>query len=399
MMRRHDIIVVGGGMVGGTVAGLLARLGLDVAVVEGREPAPWSPDQVPDVRVSSVNAASQRVFAACGAWSGMVARRTCPFRRLQAWDVARRGKTSFDASELGEDILGWFVENRIIQLALWEALAEHQDVHRYCPAQPRALHESSDAVDLELQDERILRASLLVGADGAGSFVRRQAGIESVEHDYRQHALVVSAATRLPQQDITWQQFTPSGPQAFLPLQGSHACLVWYDSPDSVRRRVNLSDEALRERIEVAFPEELGGLQAVLGRGSFPIRRSHARRYRNHRVVLVGDAAHVIHPLAGQGLNLGIQDAAVLARLVERVAERGGDIGSPAVLAGYEARRRPANLAMTVATDAFHRAFSEAWPGVQKFAGLGLGIANQLGPAKRLVMRHAMGLTRVSGVE
>ena len=384
-------------MVGATLAALLGGQGCRVAVVEGSEPRDWSPEEPPDLRVSSVNAASRQVFKACDAWAGMVDRRAAPFRRLRAWDASGRGETSFHAADAGAESFGHFVENRIIQLALWERLAVLDNVHRYCPAEPASLETDAEGAVLRLRDGRSLGAALLVGADGARSAIRRMAGIDMDFHEYGQHALIINAVTRLPQQDITWQCFTPNGPRAFLPLAGHHASLVWYDSPNTVRRLLALPDESLVDAVHDAFPAELGGIEAIIGRGSFPIRRGHARRYHGNRVALVGDAAHVIHPLAGQGLNLGIQDARELATRIQRAVTGGRDVGAVSVLAAYEARRRPANLAMMLAMDAFHRVFTAALPGVRHAGALGLGLANQLAVAKRLVMRHAMGLGPVSG--
>ena len=392
MTEPVDVIVVGGGMVGATLAALLGRSGVSVAVVEGGQAPTWSEADPPDLRVSSVNAAAQQVFVECGAWAAMEAGRAAPFRRLRAWDASGRGETCFEAGDAGLERFGWFVENRLIRTALWQALENLPAVTVVCPGEPLAIEQDVESVCLRLRDGHEITGRLLVGADGARSSIRRLAGIDMPMHDYGQHALIVNAVTTLPQQDITWQRFTPSGPQAFLPLVGHHASLVWYDAPDNVRRLQALSDQALIEAILGVFPAELGGIEAILGRGSFPIRRGHARRYRDHRLALVGDAAHVIHPLGGQGLNLGILDAAALARGIIRAQGQGADVGAAAVLARYEARRRPRNATMIAAMDAFHRVFTAPIPQLRETAAFALGIANQAGPMKRLVMRHAMGL-------
>ncbi len=392
MSSHYDVIVVGGGMVGAALAALLGRSRLRVAVIEGVAPRAWSPEQPPDLRVSSVNAISQRVFAACHAWEGMYSRRAAPFRRLKVWDNSEHDGTTFHAADVGAESFGWFVENPIIQLALWESLAELDTVTRYCPAKPARLEPDLHHVSLTLQDGRELSADLLVGADGARSSVRHMAGIAVDVHDYHQQALIINAVTELPQQDITWQRFTPTGPQAFLPLAGHHASLVWYHTPDKVRQLLALSDHELIVALQQEFPEELGGINAILGRASFAIRRLHAQRYRAHRIVLVGDAAHLIHPLAGQGLNIGIQDIALLARYLER----GDDPGAAKLLSAYEAHRRPANQAMMSTMEAFHHLFPRS-PAVLRQAGAkGLVMINTLSPLKRWVMRHAMGLTVIN---
>jgi len=396
--QHHEVIIVGGGMVGATLAALLGQAGVSVALLDGAEPGPWSADTPPDLRVSSINAASLQVLEAAGAWPGITSRRHCPFRRLRVWEVSGRGETAFSAADIGAEVLGHFVENTITRLALWERLALLPSVTRICPALPDAIEpRGTGALTLRLRDGRRLSCRLLVGADGARSAVRTLAGIGVESHDYRQHAMLTSVVTRLPQQDVTWQCFTPDGPVAFLPLEGAHASLVWYDRPEAVRRRLALSDEALRLSIESAFPSDLGGIERILGRGSFPIRRLHARRYRAYRLALVGDAAHVIHPLAGQGLNLGLQDVACLADRLIRALGQGEDPGAAALLASYEARRRPANLAMMHTMSLFHQVFAGDSGLLRQAGAFGLGLADRLGPAKHLVMRHAMGLSTVAG--
>ncbi len=389
MSSHYDVIIVGGGMVGAALAALLGRSRWRVALLEGTAPRPWSPQQPLDLRVSSVNALSQQVFVAGHAWEGMLGRRAAPFRHLRVWDYSQPHGTTFHAADVGAESFGWFVENSIIQLALWESLADLETVTCYCPAKPVRLEPDVHHVTLTLQDGRSISADLVVGADGARSSVRNMAGIAVDVHDYHQHALIMNAVTELPQQDTTWQCFTPTGPQAFLPLVGQHASLVWYHTPDRVRQLLALSDSELIAVLEQEFPQELGGIRAILGRASFPIRRLHAQRYRAHRVVLVGDAAHVIHPLAGQGLNLGIQDIALL----ERYLERSDDPGSARVLTAYEAQRRPANQAMMSTMEAFHHLFTPS-PAVLRRAGAkSLTVIDALAPLKHWVMRHAMGLT------
>jgi 3-demethoxyubiquinol 3-hydroxylase len=269
--QHHEVIIVGGGMVGATLAALLGQAGVSVAVLDGAEPDAWSADTPPDLRVSSINAASLQVLEAAGAWPGIAARRHNPFRRLRVWEVSGRGETAFSADDIGADVLGHFVENNITRLALWERLALLPSVTRICPALPEGIEpRGSGALTLRLRDGRRLSCRLLVGADGARSAVRTIAGIGVESHDYRQHAMITNVLTRLPQQDVTWQCFTPDGPVAFLPLQGPHASLVWYDRPDVVRRRLALSDEALRLGIEAAFPSDLGGIVRVSGPRQFP---------------------------------------------------------------------------------------------------------------------------------
>ena len=392
MSNRYDVVIAGGGMVGATLACALGQEGLRVLVVEAREPKPFSPDQPFDLRVSAVSRGSQNVFEMVNAWQGMVGRRACPFRRMRVWDRDGSGHTEFDSAELAEPRLGHIIENRIIQLALLDRLHELDSVEWRCPAVPQKLELLDDGARLWLDDESCVEADLVVGADGARSAVRQMAGIGTAGWDYDQHALVATVKTRLPQQDITWQRFVPAGPQAFLPLPGPYASMVWYHKAHEVERLKGLDPERFRTEMEAAFPDELGGVEAVLERGSFPLRRMHAQRYVLPGLALVGDAAHTIHPLAGQGVNLGIMDAAQLAEAVVQARARGRAIGSLATLRRYERSRRPANLTMMTAMDGFYRAFGPRSLPVRLGRNLALDIADKVGPIKQVAMRHAMGI-------
>ncbi|MDR9439968.1 MAG: UbiH/UbiF/VisC/COQ6 family ubiquinone biosynthesis hydroxylase [Halomonas sp.] len=387
-----DAIIVGGGMVGAAVAAALGQAGMAVTLVEGGgAPEAIAEDAPFDLRVSSLNLASQRLLERVGAWSFIPEARCCPFRHIEASDATEKRHVHFSASDLGLPDLGYFVENRVIRHALWRRLAELPNVTPLCHVSPIALISGRQHALVELDDGRLLAARLVVGADGAGSRIRELAGIATQDEDYGQRALIINVRTRLPQQDVSWQRFTPHGPQAMLPLPGHHASLVWYDSDEATLSRETLDDEALRLAIETAFPTRLGGIEAVRGRGSFPIRRRHAERYVRPRLALVGDAAHVIHPLAGQGLNLGLQDAAALSDRVVSAFQAGQDPGGRGPLSGYARTRRPQTLAMIAAMETFHHVFTGPAP-LRDAGAAGLAVAERLEGAKRQVMRHALGL-------
>jgi len=388
-MTRVDVAVVGGGMVGSALAALLGQVGIRVAVLEAQAPPPFDPAQPLDLRVSAINTHSEAVYRAAGAWAGMVARRGCVYDGVRVWDQGSSAVTRFDAPQ-GRH-LGWFMENRVMQVALLDRLAELDSVSLHCPARPVALVPEPEAMGLQLEDGGLIRADLVIGADGARSAVRAMAGIDVQAHDYGQQAMLINVRTVRPHQTVTWQRFTPAGPQAFLSLPGNHACLVWYDSPRATEVRLGLDDEALRQEIEAEFPEELGGVETVLARGAFPLRRTHARSYRAHRIALVGDAAHTIHPLAGQGVNLGLQDAATLAELLIDAHAAGRPLHAAGLLARYEARRRPANLAMMHSMDLFKGVFCNDSPLLQRLRRGGLWLAEHAGPAKSWVVQYAAG--------
>ncbi|MGM0701596.1 MAG: UbiH/UbiF/VisC/COQ6 family ubiquinone biosynthesis hydroxylase [Pseudomonadota bacterium] len=392
MDETQDAIIIGGGMVGAAVAAAMGQAGMTVTLIEGgAPPAPIADGEPFDLRVSSLNLASQRLLESVGAWPFIPEARRCPFRHIEASDAAERRHIRFSAVDLGLADFGHFVENRLIRHALWQRLAELPGVTTLCHASPNALIRGGQHALVELENGRLLAARLVVGADGAGSRTRELAGIATRDADYRQRALIVNVRTHLPQQDVSWQRFTPTGPQAMLPLPGPHASLVWYDTDAATREREALDDESLRQAVEAAFPARLGGIDAVLGRASFPIRRRHAERYTRRRLALVGDAAHVIHPLAGQGLNLGLQDAAELARQVTAAHAAGEDPGSRRPLAAYARTRRPQTLAMMAAMETFHRLFTGPSP-LRQAGAAGLAVAEHLGTAKQGVMRRALGI-------
>ncbi|PKM12721.1 MAG: 2-octaprenyl-3-methyl-6-methoxy-1,4-benzoquinol hydroxylase [Gammaproteobacteria bacterium HGW-Gammaproteobacteria-3] len=390
MKSNFDVVVVGGGMVGAAVACGLGHSGMSVAVIEQTLPEPFSFDQMHDLRVSALSIASQKILATVGAWPGIESRRLCPFKRMRVWETA--GDTEFCSDAVGYDELGYIVENRITQLALLERLQDFNNIELMCPATIRRIDYQGKSSEIELDDHRILRAKVLVAADGGQSRVRQAAGLGVTSWDYKQHALVIYVETGYAQQDITWQRFVPSGPQAFLPLPGHYGSLVWYHSPDEVRRLKNLSHERLLQEVTQAFPDCLGKIEAILGTASFPLKRQHAQNYVKPGVVLVGDAAHMINPLAGQGVNIGLLDAAALAEVLIEAHRAGRDIADNAVLKRYERARRNQNLQMMTVMDIFYRVFSNAAPPLKFLRNLGLGLAERIGPAKNKVMRYAMGI-------
>lgn len=386
-----DVVIVGGGMVGATVACALGGSGLTVALLEHELPAVFSPEQPHDLRVSALSIASKQILQTLEVWEGIVNRRCCPFRRMRVWED--QGDTEFCSDDISEPALGYIVENRITQAALWERLADFANVELICPAEIEQIRYSPESpAAVQLRDGRALRAKVLVAADGGQSKVRQAAGIGLTGWDYQQHALVLYVETAYGQQDITWQRFVPSGPQAFLPLTGHYASLVWYNSPAEVRRLKALSEQHLQAELQRSFPVCLGQVQRILASASFPLKRQHAQSYVKPGIVLVGDAAHMINPLAGQGVNIGLLDAAVLAEVLLNAHQQNYQLGDINILSRYEQRRRSENFKMMTVMDVFYQAFSNSLPPVKLLRNLGLGLAQRLTPAKHRVMRAAMGL-------
>ncbi len=393
MNTRYDVVIVGGGMVGATIACALGDSNLSVAVLENHYPAEYESTQPNDLRVSAISVASQNILTMVGAWEGILSRRSCPYRRMKVWEASEdNASTEFNSEHIGRDYLGHIVENRIIQLALLERLQQFDNIDLICPAGIQEIDYSPGSSMIRFDNDKEIIARLLIAADGGESKVRAAAGIGVNKWDYEQSALVASVTTSYLQQDITWQQFTPTGPLAFLPLSGNHASLVWYNTPENIKRLMALPDEQFMQELNATFPECLGSIDQLLGRGAFPLRRQHAQQYVAEGIALAGDAAHMIHPLAGQGVNIGLLDAAALAETLLVAARTGEDITELELLKDYEKQRRQHNLIMMQTMDLFYRVFSNQSGPLKLLRNVGLGIAGRAGPAKNKVMRFAMGL-------
>ena len=391
MKENFDVVIVGGGMVGAAVACSLGDSSLSVAVIESALPEDFETTQPHDLRVSALSIASKNILETVGAWTGIENRRLCPFRRMRVWETA--GDTEFNSDAIEHPALGYIVENRITQLALLERLKTFNNIQLISPANIKKIRYSlGQDSEVELENQRILTAKVLVAADGGQSKVRQSVGIGVTSWDYKQHALVIYISTAYEQQDITWQRFVPSGPQAFLPLSGKFGSIVWYNTPDEVTRLKSLPYAALKTELTKAFPDCLGQVEEVLGVASFPLKRQHAQSYAKPGVVLVGDAAHMINPLAGQGVNIGLLDAAALGEVLIEASKKGENISDISVLKRYEKLRRNENLKMMTVMDVFYQVFSNDVLPLKFIRNLGLGLAERVLPAKNKVMRAAMGL-------
>jgi 2-polyprenylphenol 6-hydroxylase len=388
----YDIVIGGGGVVGATLACALAQDGLRVAVVEAREAQRVWPAGSVDLRVFAITRASERIFRSIGCWDAIERGGVSPFRDMRVWDASGSGEIHFDCAELGEPTLGYIVEQRVIQAALNVRMETLPTLSRLCPAELGAFEPESDGMRVTLADGRLLRARLLVGADGADSRVRGMAGIAIEARDYRQEAVVAVVTTELPHQATAWQRFLPTGPLAFLPLRDGRSSIVWSTTPQQAAELCALDSATFCTRLTEAFGARLGAVIAVEERVSFPLRRLHARQYVAERLALIGDAAHVIHPLAGQGVNLGLLDAATLAEVIQDTRAAGRDIGLVSNLRRYERWRHGDNRAMQLAMDGFKELFGTAAAPARLLRNAGLGLVDRLGPAKQLIARHAMGL-------
>ncbi|EGU44840.1 2-octaprenyl-3-methyl-6-methoxy-1,4-benzoquinol hydroxylase [Vibrio ichthyoenteri ATCC 700023] len=382
-MNKFDIAVIGGGMVGAAVALGFAKQGRQVVLIEGQQPYAYADEQAMDIRVSAISHHSVDILQKLGAWQAIEKMRVCPYRRLETWEHPEC-RTRFNSDDLGLEQLGYIVENRVIQLGLWQQFAQYPNLTVICPDSLASLV-VEDEVKITLTSGSTLSAEWVVGADGANSKVRDFASIGVTAWDYRQHCMLINVETESDQQEITWQQFHSTGPRSFLPLCGQQASLVWYDSPKRIKQLSAMSNEQLGEEVMTYFPTELGQVK-VLQHGSFPLTRRHAQQYVNNRCILVGDSAHTINPLAGQGVNLGFKDVAALLETVE------GESISVERLKTYERKRRGDNLLMQSGMDFFYAGFSNDIAPLKLLRNAALKLADKTGPIKQQVLKYALGL-------
>ena len=396
----YDVIIVGAGIAGSALACALGGSGLSVAVVEAQSlSAQWPPLETAidgyDARVSALTVASQQFLDSLGVWQAVAERRISPYRHMQVWDAEGTGSIEFNAEEINQPLLGHIAENRLLVAALLARLAQHSNVEMLSPLRVASMPHGDGSRRLQMDDGRVLQATLIVAADGANSRIRELAGIATTEWDYEQHALVATVKTAQPHGQTARQRFLPEGPLAFLPLSGGddHYCsIVWSAVPAFAENLMALDDSDFAAQLAAAFEHRLGMVEAVSRRFSFPLRQRHARDYVQAGLVLVGDAAHTIHPLAGQGINLGLLDVQVLAEELLRARSRQLSIAEPMALARYQRRRKANNLAMMAAMEGFKRLFAESALPVRWARNAGMRWLDKAAPVKRRIMREAMGL-------
>lgn len=393
MSKHYDIIIVGAGMVGATLACGLAEEAeqLSIAVIDANEPQGWDKDSY-DMRVSAITRASQTLFKNIGVWEKIVEQRVSPYQDMFVWDEGGKGELHFDSADMGEADLGHIIENRVIVKALLERIGELPQIELLCPAKLEKIEFNKDKTNLTLDDKTELSASLIVAADGTRSWVRQQADIAVKGWDFDQAALVTTVKTEKYHQDTAWQRFLKTGPLAFLPLTEGYSSIVWSTSPDEAKRLTEISEEEFAIELEQAFESKLGKIESVAARAVFPLRLFETLHYVKPRLALVGDAAHTIHPLAGQGVNLGLADVASLINVVVEALNDKKDIGDFKILRRYERWRRADNRSMLVAMDGLKRLFGSELSAVKDLRGAGLNIINNITPLKNLIMRQAMGL-------
>ncbi len=392
MSRRGqwDAVIVGGGVVGAACALALAQEGLQVALVEGREPPPWSALK-PDLRVFAFAADNAALLESLGVWKQVDQTRARAYRRMRVWDAAGGGDLTFDADTLGRRELGWIVENGLLVDRLWAALPA-AGVQLYCPARVEAMEQDAQGVRLRLDDGRRIEATIAIAADGAESTLRTLAGLDVSRHDYGQRGVVAYVDSALPNEDTAWQRFLDTGPLAVLPFDRHRSSIVW-TLPDAEAERVlALDEDSFNRELTTAFAGRLGDMRLVSARAAFPLRRQLAKAYVAGRVLTLGDAAHVVHPLAGQGVNLGLRDVADLRELVRSAKQRRQEWSSPHRLQRWARSRRSENTLAAYSFDAINKVFSNDEMHLTLARGALLGLAGKLPPLMSVFWKRASGL-------
>lgn len=387
-MSRFDVIVVGGGLVGAALAVALGKSGLRLALVEQTQPHPLPDDQSWDARIYAVTPGNARFLKHLGAWDMINASRIAPIQAMSIRGDDGVSHLEFDAYEAGVTELGFIVESRLMQDGLWRVLGNHPNVELISPAHCASLERSSGMVNLQLQEGPLLQSSLVVGADGGGSWIRQQAGIAVNTIPYDQLGIVANFETERPHDGIARQWFLPDGILAWLPLPGKRISIVWSAFTARAQSLMALEADAFCRTVAEAGRHVLGELRMVTSPAAFPLRLQQNEALVATRLALVGDAAHLVHPLAGQGVNLGFRDVRQLAETLARHGVR--DLGDLLLLRRYERARKADILSMQAVTTGLQKLFNHEHASVAKLGAAGLFLADRISPLKRQLMAHAI---------
>ncbi len=387
-MKHYDAIVLGGGMVGAATALNMAKSDLNIAIVDRKDCPKFSLNDQYDLRISAISKNSVDFLNDLDVWQNIENKRAHPYTELATWEQSSN-KIIFDAQSLHLPHLGFMVENNLIQYELTEKLKTFNNVNFF-------ISEDFDAQQVDNEwhitfANNEISAPLLIGCDGANSKARDLAKISLTCWDYRQHCMLILVRSNIKNQTQTWQEFHTSGPRAYLPLADDYGCVVWYDSPEKISYLQSLPNEKLALEIKEHFPKELN-LVEVFNKGSFPLKRRHVQQYYQNNIVLAGDAAHTINPLAGQGVNIGFKDAKALSEILITAHKQGKKLNDIEVLQQYQKARKIDNLMMQSGMDFFYKTFKTNFTPLKAIRNLAIFTAQKAGFLKREVLKYAIGI-------
>jgi 2-octaprenylphenol hydroxylase len=384
---NYDVLIIGGGLVGASVAAALRPSGLSVALVEAQPAA--GPADGWDTRIYAISPGSAEFLGQCGAWQALDMSRVQQVEQMRVFGDEGGSELEFSAYQLGVPELAFILEGRLLQQALWAGLQQHDNLTLFHPARCASLTWEDDAAVLRLEDGREIRARLAVGADGRDSWVRQQAGMIEPPTLYQQHGVVANFSAEKPHRGTAFQWFQPDGILALLPMPGRMVSMVWSVTPEKAESLLHLPPEELCAQVAVGARHTLGSLDMVTPPAAFPLRLLHLPHLVKPRLALIGDAAHNVHPLAGQGVNLGFRDARQLAQvLLERGAQ--DDCGDIHLLRRYDRARQEDIFSMQFTTDSLKKLFTNSNPLLRMVRNLGLNATNHVTPLKKLLARHAL---------
>lgn len=392
MAEQYEVIIAGGGITGAATACILALGGIEVALLDCRIPPRQWPEESTDIRVSALTRASQNILETIGVWEAMRQRGVCPYREMHVWDAKADGELHFEYAETEFNELGHIVENRVTVASLWDLLETLPKAKIIFPAKIADMQISNKSRHVILEDGRTLGAELIIAADGRSSSLRAMAGIDVTGWDYMQEGLVATVTTSGSHQQSAWQRFLEQGPLAFLPLKNGQSSIVWTLTPETAQQYHSLPDNEFLQRLEEASAGILGEMLEVGPRASFPLRFQYANQYTDERFALIGDAAHAMHPLAGQGANAGLLDAAAIAELIVQANLQGRPIASHRLLRQYERWRKGDNLAMMASMDVLKRMYGVSFQPLDQLRSTGMNWINHSAFLKIFLNRYAMGL-------
>lgn len=394
--KNHaDVIIIGGGLAGLTLSCLLGTHDIKVICIDR---VPYNESVVPafDGRTTAISYGSQKVMAAANSWNGLE-EHACPIRTIQILDGANSPvRLEFSSEEVGDRIFGWILENRLIRKSLFQQLKSLKTVQHKAPYIVSDFTVNNDHVNVHTNEGDVFTAPLVVGADGRQSFTREWMGIGTRDWSYKQNAVVCTVEHQNPHNFVAVEHFHEQGPFAILPMtdssKGHHrSSVVWTEHGPTKNSAINFSAESFDAALTARFPDWYGKVKLTGQRFSYPLGLIHAHSYIGERMALIADAAHGIHPIAGQGLNMGLRDVAVISDLIVKTHEQGHDIGNADLLSEYERERKADNVGMAAATDGLNKLFSNNFPPLSIARKIGLRAVSKLPPAKKFFMNQAMG--------